>query len=146
MPGTRPLCNQTKNNMGMLQIYMCKYIYIYVCMGCLCNTFGVSCRDNVMNGNISLVYSVIEQQKLVSICIYIYIIQPTNYGCIVRYRSDGIYIPTISRYNTIKTDSLRESSSLLHRCWWWISSKSLHPGVDSTKTYVFQCPKMILLA
>ena len=60
-----------KNNMGMLQIYMCKYIYICVCMGCLCKTFGVSCRDNVMNGNTSLVYSVIEQQKLASICIYI---------------------------------------------------------------------------
>ena len=134
-----------KNNMGMLQIYMCKYIYICVCMGCLCKTFGVSCRDNVMNGNISLVYSVIEQQKLASICIYINYI--TNklwmYSAIQEWWD--IYIPTISRYNTIKTDSLRESSSLLHRCWWWISSKSLHPG-DSTKTYVFQCPKMILLA
>ena len=41
-------------------------------MGCLCKTFGVSCRDNVMNGNISLVYSVIEQQKLASIYVYIY--------------------------------------------------------------------------
>ena len=50
------------------------YIYIYMCMGCLCNTFGVSCRDNVMNGNISLVYSVIEQQKLV----YVYIYYTTN--------------------------------------------------------------------
>ena len=47
-------------------------------MGCLCETFGVSCRDNVMNGNISLVYSVIEQQKLASIYVYIYINYITN--------------------------------------------------------------------
>ena len=49
-----------------------------VCMGCLCKTCGVSCRDNVMNGNISLVYSVIEQQKLASIYVYIYINYITN--------------------------------------------------------------------
>ena len=81
-----------------------------------------------MNGNISLVFSGIEQQKLVCVYVYIYIYtcvcvyvsiyicmcmyiytdvciyiciymyiyiyvciyKPTNYGCIVGYRSDGI--------------------------------------------------------